>query len=232
MTRLKLNPMPFTLKTPCALLATGLVCLGFASSAQIQVHEEPLHHPVFSTKDLRVLDVKANANDTSLMHQHTNNYCYVTMNGGKIWVQTQGENGRTVELKTGFTGGYFDNPNQPLVHRFGNRSESLLRLIAVENLSKIGNSRDTIYAKPENEEVIIENDFFRVTKVQLQANQQTEVQLKNPAVIINLDQRSLQFSKGLKNSPLVDWIYQEPNDKTTLINSSDDASVILVQIKR
>ena len=62
--------------------------------AQIPVAEEPLHHVIFEDEQVRVLEIIALPGDTALMHQHDYNYCYIAVQGGKLWLEDQGEKSR------------------------------------------------------------------------------------------------------------------------------------------
>ncbi|MEZ4945279.1 MAG: hypothetical protein R2804_07105 [Cyclobacteriaceae bacterium] len=200
--------------------------------AQIQVHEEPLHHPVFEKSNTRILDVIAHPNDTSLMHQHSNNYCYVTIDGGKIWVQNEGEEGRTLELPLGFTGGYFNNPNHALVHRFANRSEGLIRLIAVENLSK-GNSGTLPYQPSDEEETLIDNSHFLTSKAPIAGGKQEDFKFSTQAVIVNLSETPLYVEKKRKSSELNKWIWVKAQSTVSIHNpTSQPIWIVLVQVKK
>ena len=208
-----------------------LVVLPGITTAQIQVHEEPMHHLVLSNKTVHVLDVMATPGDTSLIHQHSNNYVYVTIKGGTIWVQNAGENGRTLTMPTGFIGGYYENPTQPLVHRFANQSDSLIRLIAIENLSA-GNLSDTLYNTLKNEETLIENTFFRVTKISIPPDDLLKVQPATTTVIINLYLSPIQFMTESKHAFSNDWIWVDQGEKVSIQNHHNSVTpIIMVQIK-
>ncbi len=213
------------------LLLYILGLLPVISLAQVQVHEEPMHHLVLSNTAVHVLDVIATPNDTSLIHQHSNNYVYVTIKGGAIWVQNEGQNGRTLNLPTGFIGGYYENPTKPLVHRFANQSDSLIRLIAVENLSA-GNPSYTLYKTLKNEEILIENNFFRVTKISVPPDDHLKVQSSTGAVLINLYLNPIQFITKSKDVVSPDWIWADPDEIVSIQNHHNIITpIILVQIK-
>lgn len=203
----------------------------FHGYAQIQVHEEPFHHPVFLKSSVRILDVVTHPNDTSLIHQHSNNYCYVTLNGGKIWVENEGEEGRTLELPTGFVGGYFENPRQPLVHRFANRSDDLIRLIAVENLTA-GSNNDSVFQLMANEEVIVDNSYFFITQIPLSPSQQIDFYSSLGSVIINPDQNPLLMRVNDKPEPLNDWAWLDAKSHTSIHNQgSKKANIMVIRLK-
>ena len=200
--------------------------------AQLQVHEEPLHHPVLTKSGVRVLDVIAYPNDTSLIHQHSSNYVYVTINGGKIWVENAGEQGRALVLPKGFIGGYFENPTTPLIHRFANRSEGLLRLIAVENLSVHG-AKDTSYHFLPNEELLINNAFFIVSKFRLSPKSRLDFLTFHSTVVVNLNQWPLTVRIQKHPEVLEDWKYIDKQSKIRIYNwQSEETTIVLIQLKQ
>ncbi|MEQ8364752.1 MAG: hypothetical protein RIF39_13750 [Cyclobacteriaceae bacterium] len=200
--------------------------------AQIQVHKEPLHHPVFKKSNTRILDVIAHPNDTSLIHQHSHNYCYVTINGGKIWVENKGEEGRNLELPHGFTGGYFENPEQPLVHRFANRSEELIRLIAIENLSA-GNTETPTYQPTGNEEILINNSHFLTTKVLVGAREQSDFKSSANTVIVNLGEKPLEIQKKKESTELNKWVWVGAQSMVSIYNPTYEPTwIVLVRVKK
>lgn len=202
------------------------------SVAQIQVHEEPLHHPVLTNEVVRVLDVIAQPGDTSIIHQHSNNYCYVTINGGKIWVENKGEQGRSLELPAGFVGGYFENPAQPLVHRFANRASDLIRLIAIENRSVNGHPDDTVYQPSPREKIIINNSHFIVSKITLPPNERLVWASSRPTAAINLDPKPLQIILKNGSAGSNPWTWVDSHHEITIFNNlSRMTEVVLVQLK-
>jgi len=206
-----------------------LLLLTLNGFAQIEVHEEPLHHPVLKNAYARILDVIAHPNDTSLIHQHSNNYCYVTIDGGKIWVQNEGEVGRTLELPRGFTGGYFNNPEQSLIHQFANRSDGLIRLIAAENLSD-GNTRDSVYSLLPHELLLINNRQFLVTKISIPPSGQLDFEAHLNTVMVNPAQTPLPIN--IQPEQLTDWLWINAQSRISIFNpSGTPAEIVLVRLK-
>lgn len=207
----------------------SILLLSLNGYSQIEAHKEPLHHPVLTNAHARILDVVAHPNDTSLVHQHSNNYCYVTIDGGKIWVQNEGEDGRTLELPRGFTGGYFDNPKQPLVHQFANRSDGLIRLIATENLST-GNSRDSVYSLLPHEVLLINNRQFLITKISIPPSGQLDFDAHLNTVMVNPAQTPLPIN--IQPEQLSDWLWLDAKSRISIFNPSGTPSdIVLVRLK-
>ncbi len=199
---------------------------------QIEVHQEPLHHPVLSNKTGRVLDVIAHPGDTSLMHQHRKNYCYVTLQGGQIWIQEAGGEGRNLNLPTGFVGGYYENPEKVLIHRFANCSPNMIRLIAIENHFLKAVSVDSFIHDSKGEEVLVNNSYFLITKVSIAPNDIFSRLLRWPAVVINLESKPMTYKNSGDFTPLADWAWINQNKQLAVRNSyTNQASIILVQLK-
>lgn len=214
---------------PIVLLLCFIV---FQTTGQIHVHEEPLHHPVLNKSGARILDVIAHPGDTSLIHQHANNYCYVTVQGGAVWLESPGEKGRIAQLPAGFIGGYYENPSAPLVHRFANLSSETIRLIAVENLSSLGDPNDSITSNKQNEEVITNNPYFLVTKILISANESLEIRPNWPGVIVNLESKDLNYSLNEKEAQLKQWVWMDAYPNLSVHNHLDEpAWIVVVKVK-
>lgn len=213
------------------VMLLGIFCL--SAFAQIEVHEEPMHQPVLTNKEARVLDVKAQPGDTSLLHQHSNNYCYVTINGGTVWLDETDKEQRTASLPSGFISGYYDNPNIPLIHRFANLSANTLRLIAVENLSETGDPDAEIFRSKAPEQVVADNDFFRILKFEVKAKSREIINCPYPTVLINLNENPFLFFVNNQEHELSTWQWFDKNAAPVIRNNnSDPADLVLVQIKQ
>lgn len=210
-----------------------LLCFIFSKTVgQIQVHEEPMHQPVLTKSGTRVLDVIAQPGDTSLLHQHANNYCYITVKGGTVWLESAGEKGRKVELPMGFIGGYYENPSSPLVHRFANLSPEPIQLIAVENLSSLGNQADSVYSINQNEEVIITNPYFLVTKILISAKASLEIRPKRSSVIVNLESKPIRYKSKKKEGTLDQWVWIDSGSAISFKNQFEKSAwIVLVQVR-
>ena len=191
-----------------------------------------MHHPVFTNKVARVLDVIALPGDTSLIHQHANNYCYITVKGGTVWLESPGEKERVVKLPVGFIGGYYENPAVPLVHRFANLSADTIRLIAIENLSQIGDPLDSLVDIGDNEEILINNSYFILSKIFIASNTSSFIHTHRPAAIVNVESKSLLLKTKKDTESLKHWVWLDANKTATILNTeADSAMVVLVQLK-
>ena len=199
------------------------------ATAQIPVHQEPLHRPVFENELARILDVRAQVGDTSLMHVHANNYVYVALHGGRLWL-AEDVNSRAVNMSDGFISGYFENPDKPLVHKFANISDKAVRLIAVENLGEQDATGPTLHELAENE--VISNSSFKVSKITILPEAHLELPLRHPAVIVNLNAATIKITKRQNSVNLVDWEWLDPGASYAFSNSSaDSASLVVIEVK-
>ncbi len=199
------------------------------STAQIPVHEEPLHRPVLENDFGRVLDVKAQAGDTSLMHVHANNYVYVALHGGKLWLE-EAATSRVVNMPDGFIGGYFENPNEPLVHRFANISDKEVRLIAVENLAKPNTIKPKSDRSVENE--VINNSSFKVSKITIAPKDSLTQSVNGPAVIVNVSAASIRVIEDRNLVELKGWKWLNQGAEYHFSNRGTDyAILVLVRLK-
>ena len=102
--------------------------------AQIPVHEEPFHQPVYHNGTMRILRVALAPGDTSLFHRHSHNIFYATLKGTRMWLQTAKGESREVTLSDGWTGENTSYARRPFVHRIANVGQDSLVLFAVESL--------------------------------------------------------------------------------------------------
>ncbi len=118
-----------------------LIGLPLVTRAQVPVHQEPRHRPVFQNDALRVLDVEIKADDTTLDHIHNNDIAIVCISGcdlrtrlfGGTWGDANIRN--PGETTTGTYSGH------PATHAHQNIGSSFYRAVSVENLRPTGSSQ-------------------------------------------------------------------------------------------
>ncbi len=169
-------------------LITILLGLVQCSPKLIPVHKEPFHQPVFKSKNARILDIRFPPGDTCLFHEHVNNYCYVMLKGGKLATQSPGKKFNSFTLPDAYTGGEFELPHQPNVHRIANLDSDTLKFMAIENLRP---TTHPIYKYHGHEyQTLIENNkVFRVVKIELPENSRHDLNFNTPTLLINRHQR-------------------------------------------
>lgn len=115
------------------LMLTG--CLNILH-AQILVHEEPRHQPVFQNKDIRILNVRVAPGDTSLYHMHTTPSFFIRLTNTITGSQVQGEAKKAGKSQSGEI--RFENlaPPNNRVHRVWNADKDTFHVMDVELLMK------------------------------------------------------------------------------------------------
>lgn len=115
------------------LILTG--CLNVLH-AQILVHEEPRHRPVFQNKEIRILDVRVAPGDTSLYHMHSTPSFFIRLTNTITGSQVQGEAKKAGKSQSGEI--RFENlaPPNNRVHRVWNADKDTFHVMDVELLMK------------------------------------------------------------------------------------------------
>jgi hypothetical protein len=104
--------------------------------AQILVHEEPRHRPVFQNKEIRILNVRVAPGDTSLYHMHTTPSFFIRLTKTITGSQVQGEAKKAGKSQSGEI--RFENlaPPNNRVHRVWNADKDTFHVMDVELLMK------------------------------------------------------------------------------------------------
>lgn len=104
--------------------------------AQILVHEEPRHRPVFQNKEIRILNVRVAPGDTSLYHMHTTPSFFIRLTNTITGSQVQGEARKAGKSQSGEI--RFENlaPPNNRVHRVWNADKDTFHVMDVELLMK------------------------------------------------------------------------------------------------
>ncbi|HQS06785.1 MAG TPA: hypothetical protein PLT16_14265, partial [Daejeonella sp.] len=104
--------------------------------AQILVHEEPRHRPVFQSKEIRILNVRVAPGDTSLYHMHTTPSFFIRLTNTITGSQVQGEAKKAGKSQSGEI--RFENlaPPNNRVHRVWNADKDTFHVMDVELLMK------------------------------------------------------------------------------------------------
>ena len=104
--------------------------------AQILVHEEPRHRPVFQNKEIRILNVRVAPGDTSLYHMHNTPSFFIRLTNTITGSQVQGEAKKAGKSQSGEI--RFENlaPPNNRVHRVWNADKDTFHVMDVELLLK------------------------------------------------------------------------------------------------
>ncbi len=126
----------FKLRFPSLLFSIVLISNLNALQAQILVHEEPRHRPVFQNKEIRILNVLVPPGDTSLYHMHTTPSFFIRLSNTITGSQVQGEAKKAGKSQSGEI--RFENlaPPNNRVHRVWNADKDTFHVMDVELLMK------------------------------------------------------------------------------------------------
>ena len=194
----------------------------------IPVFREPRHNVVYQSKNARVLDVRFPPGDTCLFHEHTNNYFYIMLKGGKLATQEPEEDFRAFTLPDAYSGGDFELPMIPNTHRVANLDADTLRFMAVENLRP---TTHPIYKYLEHPyQTLIENNkVFRMVKIELPINGQHDLNFNTPTLLVNRLQSSFILNDSQVNKV---WDWWEKGGEISIQNlQKDTLELHLISLK-
>ena len=106
------------------------------SQAQVPVHEEPRHHPVFQNTEIRILNVLLPPGDTTQYHIHTTPSVFIYFTSTNTASQLQGKTALPGKSTAGRI--QFENLASPniRVHRVWNTDKDTFHVMDVELLFK------------------------------------------------------------------------------------------------
>lgn len=67
-----------------------VICSAAAFAAQVPVHQEPLHKPVFENKTIRIIDLRLQPGQPSADHIHSNDSASVSISASESQVRVPG----------------------------------------------------------------------------------------------------------------------------------------------
>ncbi len=112
---------------------TLLLC-PFVLRAQVPVHEEPYHRPVFQNEFIRILDVQIMPGDTSRMHRHAIPSVFIHLSDTDVASQVMGEAWVREKAVTG-KAWYRSFVKDTLVHRVTALGPKALHVFDIELLA-------------------------------------------------------------------------------------------------
>ena len=116
------------------LLLTILFLQIAVVTAQVQVRNEPRHKNVLENKYIRLLDVRMQPGDTSMMHIHSTPSLFLHFTNTAVCVQIQGK-AWTKNKNTAGNASYTSFVNDTLVHRVSNCDTVSFHVTDIEILS-------------------------------------------------------------------------------------------------
>jgi len=221
-----------------ATLVCLLVLCGVASSADLEMWEEPSHQLVFNNDGTRVLDIRIVPGVLSEYHSHRYATVYVIVQDAKVKGQRAG--GDWVDLSQRDrrpAGAMMDRPDyfaKPYVHRVENVDDRALHLLAVLNERDVGDTSDVAPAEPGD---LIDNAWFAEHRLALEAGETSDLlQFPNEVVLVQFDDGAGHvIEEGVAHSPgtapgafswhAADTAFQVSND------SSFSREYVIVEVK-
>jgi quercetin dioxygenase-like cupin family protein len=196
--------------------ALGLGLAGHAQSqAQtpanqaVELDQEPHHHLVYANDDLRIYDVVVPPHESTLLHQHDNDYIYVVLGDSEFTAQVPGQPAVQAQLpdgsvrfaKGGFAHVLTNDSNQP----FRNITIVLLNpKVTARGCACSGNPADAVCACP-NAPPPPANWTLRIGQVQL-----GEVTLAPGAGIVDNSTKTTRFLVAVTPLDMLDVTIHEP----------------------
>ena len=184
-------------KLPLAMRSVlPLIVLFFSAGqlpAQVLVHEEPRHRPVFQNDKIRILDVLVPPGDTTQYHIHHTPSLFLYFTTTTTFSQLR--NGPTLRGR-GISGRFiFENlaaPNER-VHRVWNVDTGSLHVMDIELLSKItGFEQDALSLKQFRLE--IDTPWVRVYRLTLEAGNDFAIPgSRHSLLLVNMDSATAEF---------------------------------------
>lgn len=175
------------------LMLTG--CLNILH-AQILVHEEPRHQPVFQNKDIRILNVRVAPGDTSLYHMHTTPSFFIRLTNTITGSQVQGEAKKAGKSQSGEI--RFENlaPPNNRVHRVWNADKDTFHVMDVELLMKKADFDQKPMVLPHLK-LEIDTTWVRAYRLNLlKGNEFVSKNKKQSLVLVSLKTTRVEISKN------------------------------------
>jgi hypothetical protein len=167
--------------------------------AQVPVHQEPFHRPVFENGEIRILNVVIPPGDTSLYHLHSTPSFFIFLSSTATSTQLLGKGPVSMKFKTGSI--LFEDLGAPKtrVHRVWNDDQENLHVMDVELLSN-----DTGFKAPPLSQYKLEVDtpWVRAYRVVLEKDKELAIKgKKNPFILVAVEPASVEVKQAGKFQP-------------------------------
>jgi len=167
--------------------------------AQVPVHKEPRHRPVFENNEIRILNVLLPPNDTTQYHIHTTPSLFIFFTNTTTGSQLQG---REETIGTSNAGHLlFENLAAPniRIHRVWNVDKDTFHVMDVELLYKDGRFTQKPLTIP-NLKLAIDTPWVRAYRLTLVKGNEFKLENeKQSFVLVSLDASNVQILKEGKN---------------------------------
>jgi len=173
-------------------------------SGQVPVHEEPRHHLVFQSEEVRILNVLIPPGDTTKYHSHTTPSLFIRLTNTTTGSQLQGGKASTGRSIAGTV--LFENlaPPNNRIHRVWNADKDTFNVLDVELLMK-----DAVFDKKPltipNLELEIDTNWVRTYRLSMTGGTEFMIKSKNELLLlVSLNAVTTQTKQNGKteNQPL------------------------------
>lgn len=164
--------------------------------AQILVHEEPRHRPVFQNKEIRILNVRVAPSDTSLYHMHNTPSFFIRLTNTITGSQVQGEAKKAGKSQSGEI--RFENlaPPNNRVHRVWNADKDTFHVMDVELLMKKAEFDEKPMTLP-NLKLEIDTTWVRAYRLSLLKEIEFEsINKKQSVVLVSLNASTVEIGQN------------------------------------
>ncbi len=181
-----------------SLFILVLTCSLNVLQAQILVHEEPRHRPVFQNKEIRILNVLVPPGDTSQYHIHNTPSFFIRLSNTITGSQVQGELPVAGKSKAGEI--RFENlaPPDNRTHRVWNADKDTFHVMDVELLM----NKAAFDQKPltlQNLKLEIDTNWVRAYRLNLLKGIDFKTTNKNHSmVLVSLNASTLEIGQNGK----------------------------------
>ncbi|MDQ3846617.1 MAG: hypothetical protein M3342_21785 [Bacteroidota bacterium] len=182
----------------CLVLFTVLLFRLGHLQAQVLVHEEPRHRPVFQNNKIRILNVLLPPGDTTQYHIHHTPSLFLFFTSTSTGSQLQSTAASTGRSTAGSL--LFENlaPPHVRVHRVWNMDTNTFHVMDIELLSKDSGFAQKPLMLPHLQ-LAIDTPWARVYQLTLEAgNDFTFRDTNRSLVLVSLDAAPVQMQQGRK----------------------------------
>ena len=196
--------------------------------AQILVHEEPRHRPVFQNKEIRILNVRVAPGDTSLYHMHNTPSFFIRLTNTITGSQVQGEAKKAGKSQSGEI--RFENlaPPNNRVHRVWNADKDTFHVMDVELLMKKAEFDEKPMTLP-NLKLEIDTTWVRAYRLSLLKEIEFKsINKKQSVVLVSLNASTVEIgqngNRGLKTLKPGSFFVINRKESFSLKNKTESTS--------
>lgn len=220
---------------PGFLFTLAFMFCHVCAEAQVLVHQEPRHKPVFENERIRILEVKMPPGDTSQYHIHQTPSLFIFLSSSEAGSQLLGEKaifGKNVGGRV-----LYEDLAPPHVrtHRVWNLDKDTFRVIDIELLFKDTGFMIAPLSIPALE-LEIDNGYVRAYRKALKTEEEFSTgRLDRPLILVSLDDFNAMVMRNGKPRRRImktgEFMIAEKDGSFFLKNeSSDSTQIVLIEL--